>query len=664
MKETAAPRTAPAPATSPHALAQADQRPAAVAQRQALVAIGNSPRQVAQRQTIPATLPARHHSGRPNPLKADTEPPADHLPADVPMPANSDQPAQLQAHAYARGTTIHQAPGREPHLPHEAWHAGQPKQAIGINDDSGLELEAEAMGQRAVQGASVEPRLPQPAAQPAATTAVQRRVISETPKTSTADTSAISSFVQQLNSAMHQAYLYVLHVPELGAHANLDGYTERWVELYQDYKKNKPVSLMAAAFGYAIESLTTLVYLPNAPAGMVIELQGPRSGTRPDVILKRGTVDLAWLDLTADSASSRGHIWDKVGWQDVQHTAELGYPPLDLSQINPTPNYTDNVDLAAFKKREHWIKKQQEIRRHLWGNLRSTFQRTGRRLDPVIAEREYPKRIMRQLSEYFNVPLSPENDDDRATAASLLTVMGVDPKTWKLMNSVSRARGESFLLQHDPHLFNIEIPEDGLPQHLADEQERAIAIREETALREQAGRASQLSADDELGDTTAQALVPHQNAEAPAYHLLMQGDFTVNLGAINFQMAQLFGQRLDQMGLRMSMQVTGRRVRTRLHRVSGEQFVHYFGRGLHPTGGTSVLGKRLRDTQPQHPSKRLKTQAAEDETEDTVQVSIQLFATPATPSFFLQHFPSTQNLFAFLQQSPGPLRLTDSTEQQ
>jgi hypothetical protein len=635
-----------------------------VAQRQALVAIDNSPRQVAQRQMIPATLPARRHSGRPNPLEADAESPAGHLPGDVSMHNASNQPAQLQAHAYAQGTAIHQAPGQEPHLPQEAWHARQPEQAIGINDDSRLEQEADAMGQRAAQGSPAEPHLPQPAAQPAAATAVQRRVISETTKTSTTDTSAISSFVQQLNTAMQQAYLYVLHVPELGAHANLDGYTERWAELYRDYKQNKPAPLIAAAFGYAIESLTTLVYLPNAPAGMVIELQGPRSGTRPDVILKRGTVDLAWLDLTADSASSRGHIWEKVGWQDVQHTAELGYPPLDLSQINPTPNYTDNVDLGAFKKREHWIKKQQGIRRHLWGNLRNTFQRTGKRLDPIIAEREYPKRIMAKLSDYFKVPLDPTSNDDQATAASLLTVMGVDPKTWKLMNSVSRARGESFLLQHDPHLFNIEIPEDGLPQHLADEQERAIAIREETALREQAGRASQLSADDELNGTTEQALVPHQNADEPAYRLLVQGDFTFNLSAINFRMAQLFGQRLDQMGMHVSMQVTGRRFRTRLQRVSGEQFINYFERGFNQAGGTSLLGKRLSDEQPQHPSKRLKTQAVEDEPEDTVQVSIQLFATPATPPFFLQHFPSTQNPFAFLQQSPGPLQLTDSTEQQ
>lgn len=271
---------------------------------------------------------------------------------------------------------------------------------------------------------------------------------------------------------------------------------------------------------------------------------------------------------------------------------------------------------------------------------------------------------MAKLSDYFKVPLDPTSNDDQATAASLLTVMGVDPKTWKLMNSVSRARGESFLLQHDPHLFNIEIPEDGLPQHLADEQERAVAIREETALREQAGRASQLSADDELNGTTEQALVPHQNADEPAYRLLVQGDFTFNLSTINFRMAQLFGQRLDQMGMHVSMQVTGRRFRTRLQRVSGEQFINYFERGFHQAGGTSLLGKRLSDEQPQHPSKRLKTQAVEDEPEDTVQVSIQLFATPATPPFFLQHFPSTQNPFAFLQQSPGPLQLTDSTEQQ
>ena len=75
---------------------------------------------------------------------------------------NSSQPAQLNAHAFAQGRDIHVAPGQERHLPHEAWHVVQQAQGrvrptmqlkagTPINDDPGLEQEADAMGTKALQ---------------------------------------------------------------------------------------------------------------------------------------------------------------------------------------------------------------------------------------------------------------------------------------------------------------------------------------------------------------------------------------------------------------------------------------------------------------------------------------------------------------------------------
>lgn len=80
---------------------------------------------------------------------------------DVNVHYNSDQPAQLNAHAFAQGTDIHVAPGQEKHVPHEAWHVVQQKQGrvkptaqleskVNINDDAGLEKEADVMGQKAL----------------------------------------------------------------------------------------------------------------------------------------------------------------------------------------------------------------------------------------------------------------------------------------------------------------------------------------------------------------------------------------------------------------------------------------------------------------------------------------------------------------------------------
>lgn len=41
---------------------------------------------------------------------------------------NSPKPAALQAHAYAQGNDVQLPPGKEKHLPHEAWHVVQQKQ--------------------------------------------------------------------------------------------------------------------------------------------------------------------------------------------------------------------------------------------------------------------------------------------------------------------------------------------------------------------------------------------------------------------------------------------------------------------------------------------------------------------------------------------------------
>ena len=74
---------------------------------------------------------------------------------------NSAQPAQLNALAYAQVSDIHIAPGQERHLPHEAWHVVQQaqgrvqptmqmKDGVPVNDDAGLEHEADVMGDRAL----------------------------------------------------------------------------------------------------------------------------------------------------------------------------------------------------------------------------------------------------------------------------------------------------------------------------------------------------------------------------------------------------------------------------------------------------------------------------------------------------------------------------------
>jgi len=107
----------------------------------------------------PATV-QRNNTGMPDKLKTGIENLSGMNMDHVKVHYNSAKPAQLNAHAYAQGSQIHIAPGQEKHLPHEAWHVVQQAQGrvkptmqmkagTPINDNAGLEKEADVMGAKA-----------------------------------------------------------------------------------------------------------------------------------------------------------------------------------------------------------------------------------------------------------------------------------------------------------------------------------------------------------------------------------------------------------------------------------------------------------------------------------------------------------------------------------
>ena len=102
-----------------------------------------------------------NNTGLPDNLKTGMENLSGRSLDDVKVHRNSDKPAQLHAHAYAQGTDIHLGPGQEKHLPHELGHVVQQKEGrvkptkqlkgkVAVNDDAGLEKEADVMGKRAI----------------------------------------------------------------------------------------------------------------------------------------------------------------------------------------------------------------------------------------------------------------------------------------------------------------------------------------------------------------------------------------------------------------------------------------------------------------------------------------------------------------------------------
>ncbi len=156
----------------------ADNRAAAVAQRKMQETIANSPRQAA---------PRPNRTGLPDQLKAGVESLSGYSLDDVQVHYNSAKPAELQAHAYAQGTDIHVAPGQEKYLAHEAWHVVQQKQGrvrptmqlkgkVKVNDDAGLEREADVMGAKGLSQATPTAQLHE-ASLPAA--AIVQRTVAE-----------------------------------------------------------------------------------------------------------------------------------------------------------------------------------------------------------------------------------------------------------------------------------------------------------------------------------------------------------------------------------------------------------------------------------------------------------------------------------------------------
>ncbi|AKB18677.1 DUF4157 domain-containing protein [Methanosarcina sp. WWM596] len=115
-----------------------------------------------QRQEIPEEeepiqTKRENKTGMPDDLKAGVESLSGIDMSDVRVHYNSDKPAEVGALAYTQGTNIHIALGQERHLPHEAWHVVQQaqgrvnptiqlKDGVSVNDDEGLEHEADVMG--------------------------------------------------------------------------------------------------------------------------------------------------------------------------------------------------------------------------------------------------------------------------------------------------------------------------------------------------------------------------------------------------------------------------------------------------------------------------------------------------------------------------------------
>ncbi len=129
------------------------------------------------------------NSGLPGGLQSNLEAASGMDMSDVRVHSNSSEPGRVGAHAFTQGTDIHMAPGQSQHLPHEAWHVVQQKQGrvapgttqakggATINEDAGLEAEADRMGALVANGNVTSAAQELPKTGPAGGGSLQRKVI-------------------------------------------------------------------------------------------------------------------------------------------------------------------------------------------------------------------------------------------------------------------------------------------------------------------------------------------------------------------------------------------------------------------------------------------------------------------------------------------------------
>ncbi|MDC0749739.1 hypothetical protein [Polyangium mundeleinium] len=264
----------------------------------------------------------------------------------------------------------------------------------------------------------------------------------------------VLAFTEAVRKAVENAYFYVISQPLLPDYDESvrDGHMARWVELWERVLATGKVDMLAAAFGYVIESLATLFYLGDPPSGYTKALQVAQGATRPDVVLQYGLKHAAWLDLTAEK--SEGHIHAKAaGWKDVPYVAEILYPSMDTQVIRACSSkpYTPGVDPNVLAKQVEQAKALTAFRHGHWKRLGKKLQAVMKfpKVDESVRDATRSKYVRDVLVWYFGDGFKGIDEHGQA---SILEAMGISHKTCGFRSIPSTAQGESLLLQFDPKL--------------------------------------------------------------------------------------------------------------------------------------------------------------------------------------------------------------------
>ncbi|MEU1185407.1 DUF4157 domain-containing protein [Streptomyces sp. NPDC005820] len=388
--------------------------------------------------------------------------------------------SEIGARAYTSGSHIVLGDGgADRHtLAHELTHVIQQRQGpvAGTDNGSGLrmsdpsdrfEREAEANAARALAG-------PAPSVQTAPAhsagqdhtgddTVVQRRKVElQQGPPQKVETQAFDAFFNSVDAAVEWAYRYVTTAPQLGPLAEYDGYTKRWVEVWNQFHTTGRSGGVSKEFGYAVESITQ-AYLarnggPTLFPGMSYGTQVTFGTTRPDYVLFSQGVAIGAVDITADA--STGHVLAKTNWDTLfPQFGESVYPSL-------TPTITQGMQLAhgntaALTPQEAEQLKQQAAANRAgweanWSQMAASFREGMQQArilnpdgsvrgggDPIIREQHRRGAVFSWMTAMLGV--TPDVAEKNATVM-LLKFNPSWPATFYCNDSTaSVSRGEAFL---------------------------------------------------------------------------------------------------------------------------------------------------------------------------------------------------------------------------
>lgn len=234
---------------------------------------------------------------------------------------NSSKPAAVGAAAYAEGTDIHLGPGEEKHLAHEAWHVVQQAQGrvrstteIGgkpVNDDVGLEHEADVMGAKA---ATMTPATPNPA-QPltplvsAASPSTQRVIQGNFPDEHNAErrkSQGLKEEAVQMDHMVSQKTLKTF-ADTFKVLTNLTSESKtQWQATKEAMERLRAAVKTFPAGDHEFMSEGHLVNIPqNIVPGLADQIQGPGDNYDPQVKKTKTSGNLDRYEETATSTAQR-----------------------------------------------------------------------------------------------------------------------------------------------------------------------------------------------------------------------------------------------------------------------------------------------------------------------------------------------------------------------